>query len=131
MAGPHGPVGALASAYQSSPKAEGFPEASMNTVTHRLRKAFQAIEPLCGFTRLPPLVEARLSCGLSTSHVEESCHASKVAGQRKVGSEMPNRTHAFPCESFQKAGCPSGTGGCFGCAADFDQMTRSRSNVAL
>src|SRR5512134_3090104 len=106
MALPHGPVGASASAYQSSPKVEGLPNFSMKTVTQRLRKAFQAIEPLCGFTGLPSFADARLSWRFRTSHVDESCHASNVAGQRRAGSGFPKSSHALPFASFHKTGWP-------------------------
>src|SRR5437016_3489440 len=81
-----------ASAYHSSPNTDGLPKFSMNTVTHRWRNAFQAMEPLCGFTGFPSAAETRLSCGLSTSHVAASCHASKVAGHRNLGSGLPKST---------------------------------------
>src|SRR4030095_7037850 len=99
----HGPMGESASAYQSSPKADGLPDACMKTVTHRLRHGFHAMDPLWGLTGLPPAAEARLSCGLRTSHVDESCQASNVAGQRNVGSGFPNSSHSLPAGSFHGA----------------------------
>src|SRR5215211_963368 len=103
MAGPHGPVGASASAYQTSPNTDGFPKCSMKTVTQRLRNAFHAIDPLCGFTSLPSADLTR-ACGFNSSHVAESCHASKVAGHFSLGNGLPNRTQRFPFASSQNAG---------------------------
>src|SRR5688572_20909906 len=100
----------------------------MKTVTQRLRKAFHAIDPLCGFTGLPSVADARLSWGFRTSHVDESCHASNVPGQRRAGSGLPKSSHSLPLASFHKTGWPSGTGGAFGVLSDFVQIVRSFSN---
>ena len=57
MAGPQDPVGERDSAYQSSPKMDGFPWDCMNTVTHRCRYAFQAMDPVCGTMGLLSMAE--------------------------------------------------------------------------
>src|SRR6185503_12709706 len=123
---PQGPSGASASAYQSSPNADGLPKFSMKTVTQRFRYAFQAIEPVCGFTGLPSPAESRLSGGFRTSQVERSSQASNVAGQRSAGNGLPNSTH-FLLPSSQNAGWPCGTGGGFSGPPAFVHRTRWRS----
>src|SRR5262245_60531433 len=101
----------------------------MKTVTYRFRNGFQAIEPECGLTGFPSVSAIRLFCGLSISQVDESPHASNVAGQRNVGKGLPKSTHSLPAVSFQNRGCPSGAGGGLGVAADFFQSTRSCSKL--
>src|SRR5436190_14498280 len=104
MALSQGPSGDLASAYQSSPCEEGFPAACMKTVTQRLRNGFHAIEPLCSLTACPSLAETRLFSGASVSQLEGSCHASKVASQRKFGSGLPKSTNTLFSLFVQNAG---------------------------
>ena len=102
----------------------------MKTVTQRLRHGCHVMEPVCGFTVSPP-APAKLACGVSTSQVRASCHASNVPGQRSVGKGLPKSSHAFPAASFHNTGWPSGMGGAFGAAADFVHTVFSFSNTSF
>src|SRR6266436_1793602 len=102
----------------------------MNTVTQRFRKGLHAIEPLCGLTGFSSEAELRVACGVRISQVDESCQASNVAGQRRAGRGLPKMTDTLPSLFVQKAGWPSGKGGCFGLASDFVQSSLSRSKFS-
>src|SRR5438067_1204616 len=102
----------------------------MKMVTQRLRNAFQAIEPLCGLMSAPSAGPLTVCCGASSCHVDESCHASNVAGHFSFGKGFPKKSQCLPLESSQNAGWPSGTSGGFGLLSDFSQSTRNGSKFA-
>src|SRR5205085_4462621 len=99
-AGPHGPVGASASAYQTSPNTDGFPNASKNTDTHLFRNEFHAIDPLCGFISLPS-TDLTICFAVSGSQLDGSCQSSNSPRHFRVGNGLPKRTQKFDWSSFQ------------------------------